>query len=111
MIEAIINSYLSLFLTVGIGAILLFIFGAIIILKLFSSTKPAPVVATTSAFTFHPQDLSAIAGDDLMATQLDLARAYIETDKKELAKMILRQVVSSGSALQQKEAQRLLDFV
>jgi FimV-like protein len=111
MITAIIQSYYSLFLTVGIAAIFFFLLGVYFILKLSSPTKKAEPAFAQTAFSFHPQDFSAIAGDDVLSTQLDLARAYIESDKKELAKMILRQVIASGTDTQQKEAQRLLDFV
>jgi len=54
-------------------------------------------------------DLSAIAGDDVIVTQLDLARAFIEADKKLLAKQILESAVAQGSVAQQKEAQHLLN--
>lgn len=57
--------------------------------------------------TAHP-DVNAIAGDDLLTTQLDLARAYIEMDNKELAKDILQQVLRQGNATQKREAERLL---
>lgn len=112
MMTAIIHSYFNIFLYVGIGAIFLFLTGLYFILKsAMPAKKNKPMPVTQKAFIFQPQDFSAIAGDDIMSTQLDLARAYIESDKKELAKLILRQVISSGSSIQQKEAQRLLDFV
>lgn len=111
MITAIIQSYYSLFLTVGISAIFVFLMGVYFILKSAVKTKKVEPAFVQTAFSFQPQDFSAIAGDDVLSTQLDLARAYIESDKKELAKMILRQVIASGNDTQQKEAQRLLDFV
>lgn len=54
------------------------------------------------------KDISAIAGDDVFATQLDLAKAYIEMDQHELAKKILKETLKSGSADQQERAQELL---
>jgi FimV-like protein len=54
------------------------------------------------------QDIKAIAGDDVMVTQLDLARAYIELDKKALAKQILQHVLQHGSQDQREVAQQLV---
>ena len=54
-------------------------------------------------------DLRAIAGEDMIATQLDLARAYIEVGKAQLANDILSEVIEHGSLDQHKEAQQLLN--
>ncbi len=54
------------------------------------------------------QHIDAIAGDDVMTTQLDLARAYIEMDEKKLAKEILHDVIQDGNPLQQRQAQNLI---
>jgi FimV-like protein len=54
------------------------------------------------------QDLRAIAGDDMMVTQLDLARAYIELGKLTLAKQILHDVLKEGDNAHQRAAQHLL---
>lgn len=54
------------------------------------------------------QDIRAIAGDDVMITQLDLARAYIELGKIKLAKQILNNVLTKGDDDQQQAAQQLL---
>lgn len=62
--------------------------------------KPDPIATT--------QDIRAIAGDDIVITQLDLARAYIELGKKEAAKQILEMVKTQGSVNQQHSAQELL---
>lgn len=56
-------------------------------------------------------DISAIAGDNVISTQLDLARAYLETDKKSLAKKILQDVILQGDHLQKKEAEHLLSTI
>lgn len=69
-----------------------------------SAISPSPV------HTRPKFDVSAIAGEDLVGTKLDLARAYIETGKKKLAKHILLDVVTQGSATQQSEARTLLDL-
>lgn len=102
MITLIIKSYLAILLPVGIGSLLMLVAGFYWILKKNSS---APQIELAS---YTVSDLHAIAGDDVMATQLDLARAYIETDKKDLAKKILNTVIKNGSVPQQDEAQRLL---
>ena len=55
----------------------------------------------------YSHHLSAIAGDDIITTQLDLARAYIETGRKQLASEILDYVMQQGNPGQQREAQQL----
>lgn len=111
MLTTIINSYFHLFITIGFLAVFIFSVGVFIIFKIVGKPKPKKSPLVQAAFSFHPQDFSAIAGEDVMSTQLDLARAYIESDKKELAKVILRQVMVTGSPLQQQEAHRLLEFI
>lgn len=54
------------------------------------------------------EKIQEFAGEDLMATQLDLARAYIEMDQKDLATEILQQVLKEGSVIQRKNAKELL---
>ena len=54
------------------------------------------------------KDINAIAGEDIIATQLDLAKAYIEMNQKKLANRILQQALKQGSAIQQQEARQLL---
>ena len=54
------------------------------------------------------KDLDAIAGDDIMATQLDLAKAYIEMNQKKSAKKMLKSVAKQGTKVQQAEAHRLI---
>jgi FimV-like protein len=62
--------------------------------------KPATVITS--------RDIRAIAGDDMMVTQLDLARAYIELGKKKLAKQILDHVIKHGNPVQQQSARQLM---
>lgn len=62
----------------------------------------------TAANSISSQDIKAIAGDDVMTTQLDLARAYIEMGKKQLAKKILQHVKDNGNSMQQDDAQQLM---
>lgn len=67
-----------------------------------TQAKEKPNVVITS------NDIRAIAGDDVMVTQLDLARAYIELGKKKLAKQILDHVLKHGNPLQQQSARQLM---
>jgi FimV-like protein len=127
MISLIIKSYLTILLSVGIGSIFIFILGIYFIFKTRLSSSPqleVPLAADTSqdfmsqhSVTELPDDdgevndVTAIAGDDIMATQLDLAHAYIEAGKKQLARKILNYVVEQGNAAQCEEAQHLLSFI
>jgi FimV-like protein len=56
-------------------------------------------------------DLSTIAGDDIITTQLDLAKAYIEMKQKKLAKAMLKQTIRQGSVTQQATARQLLKTI
>lgn len=107
MILLIIKSYLPLLLSVGFASIFMLAIGLYLIFK-----KPAeknPFVSQDIAENIR--DLSAIAGDDLMTTQLDLARAYIETGRTQLAQTILASVIKQGNSTQQKEAKQLMSLV
>lgn len=53
-------------------------------------------------------NFNAIAGEDVMATQLDLAKAYIEMGQKDLALTILKNVKRKGTENQYHEAERLI---
>lgn len=66
--------------------------------------KPAKKMTTV----ITSQDIKAIAGEDMLSTQLDLARAYIELNKKKIAKQILDHVLQHGDSHQQKTATQLL---
>jgi FimV-like protein len=68
--------------------------------SLKNNTKPSIVITS--------RDIRAIAGDDVMVTQLDLARAYIELGKKKLAKQILDHVIKHGNPSQQQSARQLM---
>lgn len=64
-----------------------------------------------SKLTISSSDIKAIAGDDVMATQLDLARAYLEMNKKSLARQILEHVISHGTKEQQDDAHHLIQQI
>lgn len=66
-----------------------------------NALKKLPIIITS-------QDIKAIAGDDIITTQLDLARAYMEIGKKKLAKKILDHVTQHGNSSQQQAAQHLM---
>ena len=63
-------------------------------------TPSSPTIITS-------QDIKAIAGEDVLATQLDLARAYIELNKKKIAKQILSHVIQHGNENLKDAAQKL----
>jgi FimV-like protein len=73
-----------------------------------SSVTPVsePIIKVPNVITSH--DIRAVAGDDIMTTQLDLARAYIELGKKNLANKILIHVEQHGNRDQQIVAKRLM---
>lgn len=100
MISLLIKSYLMILISVGLGAFFLFSFGIYLIFRFFSVTPPKRVV---------PQhELASIAGDDLVATQLDLARAYLETDNYSAAIKLLKFVDENGTSPQQNEAKQFI---
>lgn len=118
IITVLIKSYLYIFLSIGLGAVLIFMTGLYFIYKNIHKMKRKPLsinnkdhdnIADRQRIVITSHDINAIAGDDAIATQLDLARAYIETGKQQLAKNILTYVVRQGSVTQQREAQRWLD--
>jgi FimV-like protein len=104
MISLIINSYFVILLSIGIASICVFSLGLYCILRKIRSSSVENTDKNRLA-----DDLSAIAGDDVMITQLDLARAYIETDRQSLAEHILKSVIAQGTVTQREEAKRLLN--
>ncbi|GEM_PF-2490499 len=96
------------------------ILAIVILISLFFFRKQKPVQVSAlgvpqpvdskkkSSITITSQDIKAIAGDDVITTQLDLARAYIEIGKKKLAKKILDHVIEHGNVSQKQTAQHLM---
>jgi FimV-like protein len=80
----------------------------------FTNPGKHPLAAADEAkhapktFTISSKDIETISGDNVLTTQLDLARAYLETERKNLAKSILNNVLQHGSEEQRQEAQRML---
>jgi len=87
----------------------------LILFWFFSNAKSTLKIEDKSAmhkpFSISSKDIETIAGDDLMTAQLDLARAYIETGRKNLAKSILTHVALHGALEQRKEAKQLISII
>ncbi len=107
MITLLIKSYLTLLLCISLGSLFILITGFYLIFRSSILKKPVKIQPMLQQET----DITAIAGDDIMATQLDLARAYIETDQNDLAKKILEYVAEQGKTAQQNEARELLSLL
>lgn len=123
----IIKSYSSILITIGSAALFFFMLGSYLIIKISRSgdvvaeqdaeepqsekasapRKPRRVSEKTM-LSEALNDVNAISGEDPAATQLDLAKAYIESGKGQLAKIILTAVIREGNSPYQDEAQRLL---
>lgn len=122
LINLIIASYSSILFAVGAIGLVIFLLGTYLIIKatrqsnrnprtLSFSAAPKSAFAEQMMLPDTANDVTSIAGEDPMATQLDLARAYIETGKKQFAKIILKTVIREGSTAHQEEAQRLLGSI
>lgn len=68
------------------------------------------VPSSKPAYTLSKKDIEMVAGEDVVTTQLDLARAYMEMGKNNLAKSILYHVSKQGKPEQKQEAERLLNI-
>ena len=125
MILAFIKTYLSLIISLLAPSIFMIAGGIYLIFKpsKLAAASPniaKPVLAQAVPEVTRPkkltakqllQDLTAIAGEDILLTQLDLAQAYIDSGKKDLARNILQNVLAQGSALYQQEARQLLNCI
>lgn len=121
MITFIIKSYLITMLAVLAGSLVLFMTGLFYIFNTYKKGGKKAVKTlekdsdenkvTQKPLMITSHDINAIAGDDALATQLDLARAYIETGKIQLAKKILSHVIEKGTVIQKQEAHTLLGLI
>jgi FimV-like protein len=68
----------------------------------------AMIIRQKSQNRFDSNVVTAIAGENLAATQLDLAKAYIEMDQKTLARQVLKDVTKQGNKPQKQEARLLM---
>lgn len=103
ILSVIVKSYFSILISIGSASFFIFLTGLFFIMRssLTSTSKQAALAAISP-------DLTAIAGEDILATQLDLARAYLEADRSSQAKSILKLVAKQGDPAQREEAKRLL---
>lgn len=96
MISLLINSYTNIFLIIGLILISLLMLGVVFIIR------------RVKLQTRAERDMTAIAGDDVFTTQLDLAKALIEINNNKSAKKILKMVKRQGNIAQKTEAKQLL---
>lgn len=96
MISLLINSYTNIFLIIGLILISLLMLGVVFIIRRVKLQARAEC------------DMTAIAGDDVFTTQLDLAKALIEINNNKSAKKILKMVKRQGNIAQKTEAKQLL---
>lgn len=101
-ISMLFASYTHLFFLVGGVASLVFVVGLYFIFHRYRDSLQHAAI--------H-DEMMPIAGEDVIATQLDLARAYLETGSADLAKTILKAVIKHGSAIHREEAKQLLSSV
>ena len=66
---------------------------------------------THAAFVEKVAESEDLSTEDVIATKLDLAKAYVEVSDKENAKTILDEVLVEGDEEQRKQAQILLDQI
>jgi pilus assembly protein FimV len=133
LINIIIKSYSSILIAIGSAAGFFFLLGSYLIIRLSrtkavdvedTSVEVVPKASSTPSAPRKPRkvsektilsetlnDVNAISGEDPIATQLDLAKAYIESGKGPLAKIILTSVIRNGHENYQDEAQRLLSSI
>jgi len=58
---------------------------------------------------FH--DVSAMAGEDVVMAQLDLARAFLGMGKRDEAKSLLEKIRKQGTQTQREDARRLMEEI
>src|SRR3989344_4351222 len=97
VLSLLLTSYSQLLMIVGGFAFLLFLLGVYFILRAYRTAQTEAAIQA---------EMQPIAGDDVVATQLDLARAYLETGSAAMAKTILKVVVKQGSQAQREEAKQ-----
>src|SRR5690242_8309082 len=80
-----------------------FLLAILVFIKLIHSGRRQSTKTESHHQTLSNKDIEMLAGDDVVTTQLDLARAYIEMGKNNLAKSILFHVSKQGNTEQQHE--------
>lgn len=110
MIELIARSYFNILFAVGASCFSILFLGVYFILRknLREARSLALLERAALSDDVDASDINMIAGDDLFSTQLDLARAFIESGKEQFARKILQNILEDGSDRQQQEARMLL---
>ena len=72
---------------------------------------PQPKNTPAKSFSISTKDIASVAGNDVLTTQLNLARAYIETGRQALAINMLNNIILHGNSEQQSESKRLLSTI
>lgn len=106
-LEPYFSTYKPVVMTIDI-MVVLFLLYSVIKAKITRAKKVSAPVSHKPK-PLPNKDIEMIAGDDMVTTQLDLARAYIEMNKKHLAKSLLYHVSKQGKPQQQLEARQLID--
>lgn len=73
---------------------------------LYDTPAPTPVAENTDSSETSPA--FALDSSDVVATKLDLAKAYVDMGDRDGARSILEEVLSEGNEDQKREAQELL---
>lgn len=74
----------------------------------FKPLRAANEVQSNKSEKLRSANVSALAGDDVLATKLDLARVYLDIDSVGDAKKLLRDVLAKGDESQRDAANALL---
>ncbi len=93
-------------IVLGVGAILLLVFGYIIFPRREKQSFPGSYSHEVPEIL--DQDFNPMEGQEGIAAKLNLARAYVDMGKDEDARMALYDVLSHGSDAEQAEAKELL---
>ncbi|MAZ77614.1 MAG: hypothetical protein CMF39_02945 [Legionellaceae bacterium] len=74
----------------------------------FKPLRATNEVQSNKSERLRSANVSALAGDDVLATKLDLARVYLDIDSIGDAKKLLRDVLAKGNESQRDAANALL---
>ncbi len=106
-----VQTHPILLIEIALCSAILFLFIFFIVDRKPASITPTRAASQEKPFVITSHDIKAIAGDSVMATQLDLARGFIEIGKASLAKKILRHVLEKGDAEDQAIAKKLIGSI
>ena len=97
------------FIFIILGVLIILI--VVTILLIFYKTRKSVSKAKKYQKKLSDKEISSVAGEDIQASKLDLARAYIDMEDFVSALKILEDVKINGSEAQKTEAQRLLQEI